>query len=215
MAELVLEKLEVEGLSPVDLTVRPAECVALTGPSGSGKTRLLRAVCDMEPHSGAIRLGETYCEQTPAPLWRKRVGFLPTESRWWKEAVGEHFHGVPEKGLDRMGLDPEVMQWPVSRLSSGERQRLAVLRLLANVPDALLLDEPTANLDPSNRDRVEFFLTDYIHRNGAACLWVSHDSEQMGRIARRCYEIRDGRLFQVREGGPSNGRAAAADTGSR
>jgi energy-coupling factor transporter ATP-binding protein EcfA2 len=108
--------------------------------------------------------------------------------------VGEHFHNVPEKWFEQMDLDPGAMQWPVSRLSSGERQRLAVLRLLVNAPEALLLDEPTANLDTQNRSRVEFFLTDYIHRNGAACLWVSHDLEQIRRISRRCYEIQDGRL---------------------
>ena len=73
----------------------------------------------------------------------------------------------------------------MERLSSGERQRLALARLLANRPRVLLLDEPTANLDPVNIHRVEQLVKDYLAEQQAACLWVTHTREQIARIADR------------------------------
>jgi putative ABC transport system ATP-binding protein len=77
-----------------------------------------------------------------------------------------------------------VLEWTVSRLSTGERQRLALARLLALQPQVLLLDEATANLDPPNRDRVEDLIQDYRREQGAAVLWVSHDPDQRRRLTR-------------------------------
>jgi ABC-type iron transport system FetAB ATPase subunit len=96
--------------------------------------------------------------------------------------------------LTALGFEPDVLDWAIARLSTGERQRLALARMLAVGPDALLLDEATANLDPSNRDRVEAVVEDYRSRRSAAVLWVSHDPEQRGRLGGRCLVIRDARL---------------------
>jgi putative ABC transport system ATP-binding protein len=82
----------------------------------------------------------------------------------------------------------------VTRLSTGERQRLALVRLLAQTPEALLLDEATANLDPSNGARVESVVETYRKAQGAAVLWVSHDPEQRRRIGGRSLVIRNERL---------------------
>ena len=86
------------------------------------------------------------------------------------------------------------MDWSVARLSSGERQRLALLRVLANRPPVLLLDEPTANLDEATTARVEALLKDYRTLHGAGVLWVSHDPQQLRRVADRHLRIADGRL---------------------
>ena len=87
--------------------------------------------------------------------------------------------------LTALGFDSSVYNWSVERLSSGERQRLALLRLLANRPRVLLLDEPTANLDPENTGNVESLVREYLDSQRAACLWVTHGAGQKARIAGR------------------------------
>jgi len=167
-------------VGPFDCDVAAGACTALHGPSGSGKSLLLRALADLAPHAGAVLVAADAQTDMSGPAWRRRVGYLPTESAWWADSVGEHFRGpVPAE----LGFEPDVGDWAVSRLSSGERQRLALLRLLDRRPEALLLDEPTANLDPDARGRVEALLARYRVERGAAVLLVSHDPEQRARMA--------------------------------
>lgn len=96
--------------------------------------------------------------------------------------------------LGQLGFEPDVLGWSVARLSTGERQRLALVRLLAQNPEALLLDEATANLDPSNSERVESLVEAYRQSHQAAVLWVSHDPDQRKRLGLRSLVIRDERL---------------------
>lgn len=84
-----------------------------------------------------------------------------------------------------------------TRASTGERQRLALLRLLSNRPEALLLDEPTAALDPKNVAAVETLVADYRREHQVPVLWVSHDPEQIARVANRHFRVEDGRLHEV------------------
>ncbi|MEJ2677085.1 MAG: ATP-binding cassette domain-containing protein, partial [Acidihalobacter sp.] len=90
-------------------------------------------------------------------------------------------------------LPAEALDWEVARCSSGERQRLALLRSLALAPRVLLLDEPTANLDADSRGRVET-LVDKFRGEGGAVLWVTHDPEQALRVAGRRLELAKGGL---------------------
>ena len=117
------------------------------------------------------------------------MGYLPAESRWWGSTVAEHFERVDTQQLSRLGFEAPVSDWRVERLSSGERQRLGLARLFANRPRVLLLDEPTANLDPVNIHRVEQLVKDYLAEQQAACLWVTHSREQIARIADRELEL--------------------------
>jgi sulfonate transport system ATP-binding protein len=141
---------QVGELSVAPLRLFPGECLAVDGPSGSGKTRLLRILADLDPHQATIRLNDRAQQDYPAPEWRSRVALLPAESAWWLDSVGEHMPPGAAEWLPPLGLDPEAMHWQVARLSSGEKQRLALARLLARRPQLLLLDEPTANLDRGN-----------------------------------------------------------------
>lgn len=192
MSGLRVEALGGEGWGPLDLEVDAGECLCLSGPSGSGKTRLLRAIADLDPHTGTAYLDDTPATSFKAPLWRRQVALLPSDSRWWAATVIEHFDRDAEIPLAEIDLPAEATQWTVERLSSGERQRLALLRVLAHQPKVLLLDEPTANLDAANTQRIEALVADYRRSRQAAVLWVSHDEAQIKRVADRQLKLEQG-----------------------
>jgi ABC-type iron transport system FetAB ATPase subunit len=177
--------MTIQGGGPFHLRVKAGECVGITGASGSGKSLFLRAVADLDPRDGRVSLDGVAAETVPGHQWRRRVGLLPAESRWWAGRVGDHFKTADERWLAEMGFEPETMEWSVSRLSSGERQRLGLLRLLAVRPKALLLDEPTANLDGENVRRAERVVAEYRRMFAPPVLWVGHDPEQVRRVADR------------------------------
>jgi len=188
MADLVVDNLRFLDRGPYRLRIRGGECLGLSGDSGVGKSLLLRAVVDLDPNEGRVLLGEIDRAAVPAPRWRQLVGLLPAESFWWQDLVDEHFHdfsALSDQELERLGFDRTVGSWRVSRLSTGEKQRLAILRLLENRPQALLLDEPTASLDADNIHRVEDLFTGYCRQRQAPLLWVSHDPDQLCRVADR------------------------------
>lgn len=195
---LAVQALAFDHGGPFDLYLRAAECIGLSGPSGSGKTRLLRCIADLDLHRGGVWLEGKAREDFPPPAWRRRVALLPAESAWWHDLVGSHFPAAPGPArLASLGFTDEVLGWRVDRLSSGEKQRLAVLRMLSVEPRVLLLDEPTANLDEENIGRVERLIQSYIGDENAAAIWVSHDQRQLQRVAARCYRIAQGRLVET------------------
>ena len=197
MSLLAVESLCALHLQPASFTVDAGECVCLTGPSGAGKTVLLRAIADLIPHRGDARLDDQWCSRMKPTAWRRQVGYLPAESFWWADRVGDHFDDPDRDAFAALGFAPEVLDWAIGRLSTGERQRLALLRLLANAPRALLLDEPTASLDPDSVARVEALLRDYRQRHEAPVLWVSHDREQRARLADRVLMLADGIVREI------------------
>ena len=151
MPRLKIESLRFQGRGPYDLTVEPGECVCLSGPSGAGKTLLLRSIADLDPHEGRVFLDDVDSLTVDAPSWRQAVGLLPAESQWWWDTVGPHFPVVDGERLEALGFGEEVLAWEVSRLSTGERQRLALLRLLVNRPRVLLLDAAHGRPRPLQR----------------------------------------------------------------
>jgi len=194
---LQIKDLSRTTFTPVTLDLQAGECLCIYGPSGSGKSQLLRAIAELDPSEGELRLdGVLSTDMTPAE-WRRQVGLLPPESSWWFDTPAAHFHNGMPVALHRLGLDEETLAQPITRLSSGEKQRLALLRLLANQPRVLLLDEPTANLDPENVQRVEAVIEDYRRQRGAAVLWVSHDRQQAARVASRCLQIENGSIREL------------------
>ena len=178
-----------QGRGPYSLRIAPGECVSLRGASGSGKSLLLRAIADLDPHDGQMMLDNIASTQIDAPQWRKQVSLLPVESQWWFDEVGAHFPDNECPWLEPLGFTAETMGWQVSRLSSGEKQRLALARTLMNQPRVLLLDEPSASLDPKSTAAVEQLVASYRRDTNAAVLWVSHDAQQAIRVGDRHLQL--------------------------
>lgn len=183
---LNVDHLQRQGLPPVSFALAAGACLGLTGASGVGKTLLLRALADLDVNQGRVSLDGRAREDYGACEWRARVMLVASESAWWAPKVGDHFARLDTALLEKLGLRAESMDWAVERLSSGERQRLALARALVNRPEVLLLDEPTANLDADSRRRVEQVVGDYRRDTGAGVLWVSHSREQLQRVADAC-----------------------------
>jgi len=191
---LQINQLQRLMIGPVSLAVEAGDCLGISGPSGSGKSLLLRALADLDAHAGEACLCGVPASQIPAETWRTRVGLLPPESVWWLPRVGDHFHGDLPVPLEHIGLSAAILEQPVAQLSSGEKQRLALMRLLSNRPQVLLLDEPTANLDPENTRRIEAVIDEYRRTQQAVIIWVSHDQAQIARVADRYFTVAEGVL---------------------
>jgi putative ABC transport system ATP-binding protein len=196
MTLLRIDNLQYIDFPAVNLHLAAGESISISGPSGVGKSLLLRAIADLDPHSGYIFLDNFESSSMPSFEWRQNVGLLPSESQWWEDIVVDHF---PQNVLkdptvstwtDRLRLKKSIFSSQVSRLSSGERQRLALIRLLINSPRVLLLDEPTASLDALNTEQVEKIIAEYLDDRNASAIWVSHNAEQAQRVASRhfCFE---------------------------
>lgn len=199
---LKIRRLTRPGLSPVDLEIAERECVALGGPSGGGKSLLMRAIADLDPSEGEVSLDGLNREEIPAPFWRRQVVYVPAEAGWWADRVAGHFSdpdlAVPLMG--RLGLAAEALDWEVAKLSTGEKQRLALTRALLISPKVLLLDEPTSGLDKESAAKVEALLFEHL-ADGAAIMIVTHDVAQAERMASRRFHMEAGVMTEAKTGG--------------
>lgn len=186
---------------PLSLQLKKTEIAGLSGVSGSGKSRFLRALADLDEHQGDILLDDINQQHIEAHLWRQKVALLSAETSWWFDTVGEHFSDLTESDLRKqlllLGFSEDCLHWSIARLSSGEKQRLGLIRLLQNKPDVLLLDEPTANLDKKNSNLFEKFVTEYLLARSACAIWISHDHDQLLRICQKKYVLENGVLVDV------------------
>lgn len=197
---LKLDNLKVHGLEPVSLEVGKGECLAVQGASGSGKTVLLRAIADLDPAEGLVALEGTDRAALSGPQWRRKVRYAAAEPGWWAETPEPHFQDAKAaRGLvESLGLDAELLERPISRLSTGERQRLALARALEDGPEVLLLDEPTGALDAKATKRAEKLLKEQL-KAGRAMILVSHDPAQISRLAGRRVTLADGKVKVARK----------------
>ncbi|HVI53779.1 MAG TPA: ATP-binding cassette domain-containing protein [Luteibacter sp.] len=192
--------LFVEGLrsglaGPFTFTVPQGQCLAITGASGSGKTVLLRMIADLDPHEGKVVFAGTDRASLPAPAWRRLAGLVPARSGWWADTVGEHFPSAREAEWQALAAELLVPKALFARsiedASTGERQRLALIRALLAAPRLLLLDEPTASLDPVSTRAVETVVSQRIAA-GTTVIWVTHDAAQAGRVGHMALQMRSG-----------------------
>ena len=199
MPALRVDRLTTKLIGPITLEIAPGECLALMGPSGAGKSLLLRAIVDLDPNTGNVTLGADARADMAASAWRKLVALVPAEAGWWGDRVADHFPAKSDAAelIERLEL-AGALEWDVARLSSGERQRLAIARALCGKPQALLLDEPTASLDEHATGLVEALIQDCC-REGMALLVVTHNRQQAGRMANRLLAMREGKIHQLAE----------------
>lgn len=156
-------------------------CLAVSGPSGSGKSLLLRALADLDPHGGSVDLDGTSMARIPAPQWRRAVMYLPPNPGFWDARLADHLSDCAPSP-DRLALSADRVSAPIGQLSTGERQRGALIRALQLGPRVLLADEPSSALDPENTARMEDLLTEFLGDGGAMVL-VTHDPDQAARLA--------------------------------
>ena len=185
-------------LETVSFELAGGECIVVGGASGSGKTLLLRAIADLDPNRGVVALDGAAREAMPAPEWRRRVVYVAAEPGWWRDTVGGHFDdwdGARDL-VAATALPDDCRTWPISRLSTGERQRLGLVRALVLEPRVLLLDEPTSGLDDAATEAVEE-LVRLCLAVGASVLWVTHDGEQGRRLAHRRLVCADGAVSEA------------------
>ncbi len=193
----VMELARQPYLQPVSFEVGLQEVLMVSGVSGSGKSVLLRALADLDAHEGEVWLGEQLQSAIKAPDWRAQVMWFPAETAWWADTVLEHFPPKWEKNnqawcflaLEKVGLNKKILHQNVDALSSGEKQRLALIRGLLKQPKVLLLDEITANLDDDTAELVEDLVTEYLQHQQACAVWVSHDKSQVKRMADQHVEL--------------------------
>ncbi|MBU8538183.1 phosphonate C-P lyase system protein PhnL [Falsiroseomonas tokyonensis] len=199
-------------LDAVDFSVAPGECVALTGPSGAGKSTLMRCLYgNYGAGSGRILIrhrGELVDLAAADPLLvreirRETLGYVSQFLRviprvGAREIVAEPLRtrGVPAEAaltratelLTRLNLPPRLHDLPPSTFSGGEQQRINLARGFAADYPVLLLDEPTASLDPVNRQVVVALMAEAKAR-GAALIGIFHDTEIREQVADRLFEV--------------------------
>ena len=190
-----------QALAPLDLVLHRGERLALVGANGSGKTTLLRLLHGLVPHGGQRQLLALAPEGRPpvlAMLFQKP--FLLSLSAQANVHLGLWLRGVPRaqraqrcaQALQRVGLTAQATQ-PARALSGGQQQRLALARAWALRPDVLLLDEPTASLDPSAKREVETLIEDFA-RDGVTVVLTTHNLGQAKRLASRVAYLEAGRV---------------------
>lgn len=189
-------------LRGVSGTIAGPGITAIVGPSGAGKSTLLRCCNRLEaPTSGVVRFRGDDVAGLDVLALRRRVGLVAQRPTPFAGSCLDNLRvadpGLGEAGaaalLDRVGLDATFLACDATALSGGEAQRLGVARALAARPEVLLMDEPTASLDPAARAALEGVVCD-LAAAGVAVLWVSHDLDQVGRLAPTVLVVIDGRV---------------------
>lgn len=203
----------VTALRQVSLTIRPGECVALVGANGSGKSTLLRVLhCLLQPTSG-----QAFCVARKYQAMLFQQPYLLRMSVLNNVALGLWLRGVrwrDASALARPALEKVGMAALASRnakaLSGGQQQRLAMARAWALQPEVLLLDEPTASLDPHAKRDVEQMMLDFVQSREVvaghpldgrqamdsrpAMIFSSHNLGQVKRLAQRVIYLERGRV---------------------
>ncbi len=200
-------------LSGIGFDISAGEFVILTGPSGSGKSTLVTLIGGLRRlQRGQLRvLGSDLAGASEAALvlLRRDIGFIfqdhhlfdaltPRETMHLTMGLRRERYGKqdylerPERWLTRIGLQRRMDVLP-GKLSTGQRQRVAVARALINEPDLILADEPTASLDPESAAITLDCLREAVSQRGAAVLMISHDSRHYA-LADRVLTLVDGKL---------------------
>lgn len=190
------------------LDVERGEIMCLVGPSGSGKSTLLRLLNFLEPPTAGTILfdGQPVPPDPPLDLLRRvttvfQRPILLNRSVRDNVAYGLRLRGLSldgrvDEALERVGLTAFAHQ-PAHKLSGGELQRAALARALVLDPEVLLLDEPTANLDPYNVGLIESIVREQNRERGTTVVLVTHNVFQARRLASRAGLLLEGKIVEV------------------
>jgi putative ABC transport system ATP-binding protein len=198
-------------LDDVSLAIHPGQRIALAGPSGAGKTLLLRALAMLDPtEAGEIHWRGRRVERGAIPCFRSQAMYLHQRAaliestvelaleRPFSLHVHRHRRFDADRAvtfLERLGRDGSFLEKQARELSGGEIQLVALARALQLEPCVLLLDEPTAALDPATSRAVEDLIDEWVRESSdRAVVWVSHDAEQSQRVGRIHFRMDAGRL---------------------
>jgi len=204
---------EQDILRNINMKVDKGEVFALIGPTGAGKTTLLRLINLLDlPTSGRIYFDgiDTTVSAKLRLEMRRRMAFVFQKPIVFNMSVYENIaYGLKWRGargssirqkvnniLEMVAL-PDYKDRNARTLSGGEVQRVAIARAIVSEPEVLLLDEPTANLDPVSASRIEALITDISHRYDATIIMATHDMSQGQRLADRVGVLLNGEFLQT------------------
>lgn len=200
-----------EVLSIDSMAIQQGEILAVIGPSGAGKSTLLRLLNFLEPPTrGTVYFqGSAFSTKSEVTLEERRKVTTVFQrplllSRSVRENVeyGLRLRGIREKNgtihaaLERVSLDGLARQ-KARTLSGGEAQRVALARAMVVNPEVLLMDEPTANLDPYNVGLIEGIVADLNQRQNTTLVLVTHNVFQAHRLAHRVVFLLEGKIVEM------------------
>ena len=200
---------EKEVLRNIDLEIRRGEIFALIGPSGAGKTTLLRILDYLErPTKGEVQYNGM--ETSTILDIRRRMSLLFQTPAVFNRSVFENVaYGLKLRGMNNIIIGKKVRgalnivgltgleEQKACTLSGGEAQRMAFARAIVYDPEVLLLDEPTANLDPANVMKIEEIIKRIRNERGTTIMLATHNIPQVRRIADRVGILLNGELIEV------------------
>jgi putative ABC transport system ATP-binding protein len=202
-------------LQPTTLALHAGDRIAITGPSGSGKSVLLRALALLDPlDAGRIMWHGATVQRTAIPRYRRNVAYLrqrpalldgtvednlryPFELRTYRDVRFDRARAASLAA--QAGRADGFLDQSASELSGGEAQITALIRVLQLAPEVLLLDEPTASLDPESSQAIEALVRAWFDADPGrhASVWVSHDPAQAARMSERHLTMRAGTLDET------------------
>jgi tungstate transport system ATP-binding protein len=200
---------EKEVLKDINLNILRGEIFALVGPSGSGKTTFLRILDFFErPEKGNLKFNSM--ETSGIINIRRRMSLLFQTPAIFNRSVFENVaYGLKVRGIDKKTIEKKVSEalgivglsglekQKAHTLSGGEAQRMAFARAIVYDPEILLLDEPTANLDPANVMKIEEIISNIRKKRETTIILATHNIPQVQRIADRVGILINGELIEV------------------
>ena len=207
-------KMKLDGnyiLKGVNLKIYKGEIISLVGPSGSGKSTLLRCINRLiEFNEGDIEFNNENIKNISTIELRRKIVLVHQDSVMLPGSVYDNVSYGPSllssinknhiiECIKDSGLTDDFLEKDASKLSGGEKKRVALARALALKPSVLLLDEPTSGVDPKNIKTVEKNIIKFSKNRKLTVLWVTHYVEQAKRFSDRIANIKDGMVKEVCE----------------
>lgn len=200
-------------LRDFNIEIEKGEFVGIIGHTGSGKSTFIQHLNGLlAPTSGKVFIDgeDLWADKNRLREFRFKVGLVfqyPEYQLFGETVAADIAFGPTNMGLDQMeidrrvaeacryvGLSPDVLEKSPFELSGGQKRRVAIAGVLAMEPQVLILDEPTAGLDPKGRDMILGEIREYHEQRGATILLVSHSMEDIARYAHKAMVIENGSL---------------------